>query len=129
MIADTEFRAVRMDMRCTLWPSTGLRVLADGFTVQHIAPSTKNQRPLTAFLGSPLSIIGGYYEVRMLACSSKRSSFKMGLFDPDANRSRTIPLVEDMLVCLSSDTGVLIVKTKDGSKRVACTTFGPGDTI
>jgi len=37
--------------------------------------------------------------------------------------------LKHLIVSLSSDTDVLIIKTKDGSKRVACTTFGPGDTI
>ena len=50
--------------RCTLWPSTGLRVLADGFTVQHVTPGVA--RPLTAFLGSHLAQIKGYFEVRIL---------------------------------------------------------------
>ena len=86
-----------MHQRCTLWPSTGLRVLADGFTVQHVAAGVL--RPLTAFLGSQLADINGYFEVRVLACAPK-GSIKVGLFDKDgpASRSRTIPLVEDMLV-------------------------------
>jgi uncharacterized membrane protein YgcG len=115
-------------LRCTLWPSSGLRVLADGFTVQHTAPAAL--RPLTAFLGSPLAHVNGYFEVRVLHLSTK-GGVKVGLYDPgaSANRSRACPTVDDMAVSLSSDTGFLTIKHKDGTKRSPATTFGAGDTI
>jgi len=111
--------------RCTLWPSTGLRVFADGFTVQHVAPGVL--RPLTAYCSSSLAHVQGYFEIRIF----KGAAVKVGLFDPDglANKSRAVPLVDDMLISLSSDSGVLLIKTKDGIKRFPCTTFSTGDTI
>ena len=113
--------------RCTLAPSSGLRVLADGFTVMHVSPGSV--RPLTAHLGSSLRAIGGHFEVRVLA--SPKNVIKIGLFDPSvvAARCRTAPFTEDVCVSLSADTGVLVIKTKDGSRRAAATTFGAGDTV
>jgi uncharacterized membrane protein YgcG len=103
-------------------------VLADGFTVQHTAPAAL--RPLTAFLGSPLAHVNGYFEVRVLHLSTK-SCVKVGLYDPgaSANRSKACPTVDDMAVSLSSDTGFLTIKHRDGTKRSPATTFGAGDTI
>jgi hypothetical protein len=116
-------------LRCTLWPSSGLRVLADGFTVQHTAPAAL--RPLTAFLGSPLAHVNGYFEVRVLHLGSTKGGVKVGLYDPgaSANRSRACPTVDDMAVSLSSDTGLLTIKHGDGTKRSSATTFRAGDTI
>jgi len=113
--------------RCTLWPSSGLRVLADGFTIMHLSPTSV--RPLAAHLSSPLGHVGGYFEVRVLA--SPKNGIKVGLFDPSvaASRGRAGPVVEDISVSLSADTGVLVIKTKDGSRRLAATTFGAGDTL
>lgn len=113
--------------RCTLWPSSGLRVLADGFTIMHL--STTSVRPLAAHLSSPLGHVGGYFEVRVLA--SPKNGVKVGLFDPSlaASRGRAGPVVEDISISLSADTGVLVIKTKDGSRRLAATTFGAGDTL
>lgn len=178
--------------RCTLWPSAGLRVLADGFTVQHTAPSSL--RPPTAFLGSPLAHVGAYFEVRVLHLPTAKGAIKVllraepgcpapctacwalgmtvpwaaglcwqvGLYDPDvtANKSRACPTVDDMVVrcvlflsvcirtpvharpaadkanvsslrprSLSSDTGFLTIKHRDGTKRSPASTFGAGDTI
>lgn len=113
------------DQQCILHPSQGLRLLADGLTVMHVSPGSV--RPLTAHLGSSLRAIGGYFEVRVLA--SKKNAIKIGLLDPGLVAARTIPMTADICLCLSADTGMLVIKTKDGSRRAAATTFGPGDTI
>ena len=76
---------------------------------------------------SSIAHVQGYFEIRIF----KGAAVKVGLFDPDgpANKSRAVPLVDDMLISLSTDSGVLLIKSKDGIKRFPCTTFRAGDTI